>query len=80
MSESRAGDGDDFYQLYNVGKPDNYGGVFNWSVDAIIDRAAEKYGITKEQINKIKKIIDFVEVTDDKIIINLTNVNIKIDK
>lgn len=52
--------------------------------DFVIDRLMESLGITQEQVDKVKAIINMVEITDKgdhvEIEVNLKQVKIRIDK
>lgn len=47
----------------------------------IVDSVLKQLGVNKEQIEKVKKIIDMIEIDDDEVNVLIgDNVKIKIDK
>lgn len=50
------------------------GGVSGWMIDAVLDRFMSKYGITQNEIDKVKDILSNIEVKeeDGKKVIKIT--------
>lgn len=49
-------------------------------LDNILSNLLSRYGITQTHIDKIKNILDHLEITDTEIKINLNKIKIVIDK
>lgn len=53
-------------------------------LDSVVDKILKEYGITNEHINKVKQVLDFIEVKQDgdKTIVEITlkKISITLDK
>jgi hypothetical protein len=65
------------FNLFKKPTPDEKlyeGFVSGWAIDAVLDRAMAKYGITQEQIDKVKTTLDLIKAVDkgDSVEITIT--------
>lgn len=62
--------------LFNKPAPPEQAGVLNNVLASLL----AQYGITKEQIDKVKNIIDLVDISEKEVTIKLGGVKIVIDR
>lgn len=65
------------FNLFKKPSPDERlpeGFVSGWAIDAVLDRFMAKYGITQEQIDKVKVTLDLIKTVDkgDSVEITIT--------
>ena len=62
--------------LFNKNDPPEQGGMF----DGVLASLLARYGVTQEHIDKVKALLDKVEISDKEIKVNLKGATVKIDK
>ena len=62
--------------MFGKKNPPEQSGMF----DGILSSLLSRYGVTQEHIDKVKAVLDKVEITDKTITVNLKGATIKIDK
>jgi hypothetical protein len=62
--------------FFNKNDPPEQSGMF----DGILVSLLSRYGVTQTHIDKVKALLDKVEISDKEIKVNLKGATIKIDK